>query len=64
VITYVESNFILELAFRQEDHQSCESLLQLAEVGSIQLVLPAFCVASLMNGRYGATNSGGTFIAN
>lgn len=44
MITYVESNFILELAFRQEDHQSCESLLQLAEVGSIQLVLPAFCV--------------------
>jgi predicted nucleic acid-binding protein len=44
VIVYVESNFILELAFRQEDHLSCESLLQLAESGAIQLVLPAFCV--------------------
>lgn len=44
MITYVESNFILELAFRQEDHSSCESLLQLAEAGLIRLVLPAYCV--------------------
>jgi predicted nucleic acid-binding protein len=44
VIAYVESNFILELAFRQEDHLSCQALLQLAESGTIQLALPAYCV--------------------
>lgn len=44
MITYVESNFILELAFRQEDHLRCESILQLAESGTIELVLPAYCV--------------------
>lgn len=44
MIVYVESNFILELAFCQEDHLSCQTLLQLAESGAIQLVLPAYCV--------------------
>lgn len=44
MITYVESNFVLELAFRQEGHLGCESLLQLAESGAVRLVLPAFCV--------------------
>lgn len=44
MITYVESNFILELAFRQEDQASCESILQLAESHAIELVLPAYCV--------------------
>jgi len=40
----VESNFVLELAFLQKDSSSCERLLELAEAGSIELALPAFCV--------------------
>lgn len=44
VIIYVESNFILELAFRQEDCESCENILRLAEGDKIVLVLPAFCL--------------------
>lgn len=41
---YVESNFVLELVFGQEQVQSCESLLTLAEGGRIELTIPAFCV--------------------
>ncbi|MGE0598126.1 MAG: hypothetical protein AB7J35_13335 [Dehalococcoidia bacterium] len=41
---YVESNFILELVFGQEQVQSCESLLVLAESHAIELTIPAFSV--------------------
>jgi predicted nucleic acid-binding protein len=41
---YVESNFILELAFWQEEHESCLTLLKLAEQQQIDLVLPAFSI--------------------
>jgi hypothetical protein len=44
VITYVESNFVLELAFRQEDSASCEELLALAESRQIELLIPAYCL--------------------
>ena len=44
MITYVESNFVLELAYRQEECSSCDELLTLAEGGRIELVLPAYCV--------------------
>ena len=42
---YVETNFILELAFAQEQHESCEQIIGLCEAGSATLVLPAFCIA-------------------
>lgn len=45
MIVYVESNFLLELAYLQEEHESCERLLDLAEANRIRLLLPAFCVA-------------------
>jgi predicted nucleic acid-binding protein len=44
MIVYVESNFLLELAYQQEEHESCEQLLGLAEANRIRLLLPAFCV--------------------
>lgn len=45
MILYVETNFVLELAFGQEEHGSCEALVHLAkEVEALQLMLPAFCV--------------------
>jgi predicted nucleic acid-binding protein len=45
VIVYVESNFILEAAALQEEHQACMDLLQLSEQGEIRLVIPAFALA-------------------
>jgi predicted nucleic acid-binding protein len=45
VIVYVETNFLLELAYLQERSGSCEAILRLARTGSIILVLPAFSVA-------------------
>jgi predicted nucleic acid-binding protein len=42
---YVETNFVLELASMQEQHESCEKIIGLCEAGSATLVLPAFCIA-------------------
>lgn len=42
---YVESNFILELALRQEQAAACEKILSICEAGKAKLVLPAFCIA-------------------
>ncbi len=46
MILYVETNFVLELAFLQEDHEHCEEIIGLAEgrAGGLQLVIPAFSV--------------------
>lgn len=44
MILYVETNFILELAFAQEEHKSCESILELARQGKLELAVPAFCI--------------------
>lgn len=44
MIVYVESNFVLELAYLQEEHESCEEILKLAEEGRIEIVLPAYSV--------------------
>lgn len=44
MIVYVESNFVLELAFLREEHESCSSFLSLSESGDIRLVLPAFSI--------------------
>lgn len=42
---YVETNFVLELAFEQEQGESCEQILQLAETEKIKLILPAYSLA-------------------
>ena len=39
---YVESNFVLELALLQEQHESCEKIMALCETGRTQLILPAY----------------------
>jgi predicted nucleic acid-binding protein len=44
MIVYVESNFVLELAYLQEEHESCEAILVLSEEGKIELVIPAYCI--------------------
>lgn len=42
---YVESNFILELAYAQPQREQCERLLNLSEDGALDLAIPAFCLA-------------------
>ena len=42
---YVESNFVLELALRQEQCTSCETILSLCEEGRARLVVPAYSLA-------------------
>ncbi|MCW5880438.1 MAG: DUF4935 domain-containing protein [Anaerolineae bacterium] len=42
---YVETNFILELAFLQEQLDSCQNIVQLCSDERATLVLPMFCVA-------------------
>jgi hypothetical protein len=42
VVVYVETNFLLELACRQEESTACERLVRAASAGVIQLCVPAF----------------------
>lgn len=42
MIVVVESNFVLELALRQEEFEHCEEILRHAEAGSIRLAVPAY----------------------
>lgn len=41
---YVESNFVLELAFEQDEAESCRDILSLCESGRLDLVIPAFAL--------------------
>jgi predicted nucleic acid-binding protein len=45
VNVYVETNFALELAFQQEQFESCEQILQLCEAERVQLVIPAYSLS-------------------
>lgn len=42
---YVETNFILELVFAQEQATSCEQILQLCESRKAALIIPAYSLA-------------------
>lgn len=44
VTLYVESNFILRLALRQEQRQECERLMQAAESNSLKLAMPVLAL--------------------
>jgi hypothetical protein len=41
VIVGVETNFVLELTFRQEEETECARILAFAEQNAIQLIIPA-----------------------
>ncbi len=41
MIIVVETNFVLELAFRQSEACECDRLIELAADGSVELVIPA-----------------------
>ena len=42
---YVETNFVLELVFEQEQHTSCEQILAICKSGRSRLIIPAYCLA-------------------
>lgn len=42
---YVETNFLLELVFQQEQSASCEKILQLCEAEFASLIIPAYSLA-------------------
>src|SRR5687767_15012130 len=42
MIVLVESNFVLELAFQQEEAQQAERIVELSEARRIELVVPAY----------------------
>ncbi|MDM8515013.1 PIN domain-containing protein [Desulfobacterales bacterium HSG16] len=42
---YVESNFILELALKQEQCSSCDAIMSLGEKRNIKIILPAFSLS-------------------
>ncbi|WP_341531470.1 PIN domain-containing protein (plasmid) [Nostoc sp. UHCC 0302] len=42
---YVETNFLLELVFEQEQCVSCEQILQLCSAGQTKLIIPAYSLA-------------------
>jgi predicted nucleic acid-binding protein len=42
---YVETNFVLELTFEQEQCSSCDQILQLCEAGQVKLIIPAYSLA-------------------
>lgn len=44
---YVETNFVLELTFEQEQCSSCEQMLQLCEAGKAKLIVPVVPAYSL-----------------
>jgi len=48
VRAYVETNFVLELAFRQEQAESCRVILGFCEEGRTRLVLPAFSIVEAL----------------
>ena len=41
---YAETNFLLEIAFLQEEYESCEELLRNAKDGKIRLLIPTFSI--------------------
>jgi predicted nucleic acid-binding protein len=45
VNVYVETNFVLELVFQQEQSSSCEDIVQECEAGRAMLVVPAYSLA-------------------
>jgi predicted nucleic acid-binding protein len=48
MLVYVESNYLLELAFEQEEVGDCIALLELAETKQVSLVLPAFSIGECL----------------
>ena len=44
MIVYIESNFVLELAYLRGEHECCSEFLLLSQAGDIVLALPSFSI--------------------
>jgi len=44
VRVFVESNFVLELALQQHEHEACTAILGLAKANKLELLIPAFAI--------------------
>lgn len=47
MILCVETNFILELAFARNEHETCEQILSLAEKQTIEVAIPAYSLGEV-----------------
>lgn len=45
MILYVETNFLLEIAYEQETATACRTLMEVARDKGIDLVVPSYCIA-------------------
>lgn len=49
MIVYVETNFLLEIAFEQEEEEACNAILDLVEsTSNLELAVPAFCYSEAL----------------
>ena len=49
MIVYVETNFILELAFEQDQHLAANRILELSEKGKIEIAFPGFSIGESLS---------------
>ena len=52
MVVYVETNFILEMGYRQAENGFCEKIIDLAENGAITLAIPSFSVGESYETSY------------
>ena len=52
MVVYVETNFILEMGYRQAENEFCETIIELAENGIITLAIPSFSVGESYETSY------------
>ena len=52
MIVYVETNFILEMAFQQVENEFCGRIIELAENALITLVIPSFSIGESYETSY------------
>ncbi len=61
MIVYVETTFVLELAYLQEQHDTCTEILSMARASAIELVLPAFSIAESHESHFTRTRKRNDF---
>lgn len=52
MVVYAETNFILEMGYRQAENEFCETIIELAENGMITLAIPSFSVGESYETSY------------
>ena len=52
MIVYVETNFILEMGYRQVESEFCEGIVELAENDRITLIIPSFSIGESYETSY------------